>query len=88
MALDPGMLETRLPRSPESEPDNKEFKAGFAIEESAEMSCHNGSSIGIRHCFIHVYFQCNTDVCSYLIVMDYFNPTSMTMQNSAMLLIS
>lgn len=79
MAPDLGMLEMGLHRSPESEPDSKEFKAGFTVEESAEMCCHSGSSIGIRHCFIHVYFQCNPDVCSYLTVMDYFNPASMTM---------
>lgn len=82
MALDLGM---GLHRSPDSEPGSKEFKAGFSVEESAEMSCHSGTSIGIRHCFIHVYFHCNPGVCSYLTAMDYFNPTSMRMQNSAML---
>lgn len=52
------------------------------------MNCHAGRSVGISHCCIDVYSQCNPAVSCDLIFMDYFSPTSMTLQKSAMLLIS
>ena len=52
------------------------------------MNRHSDRSVGIRCCCIDVYSQCDSAVRCDLKFMDYFSPASMTLQKSAMLLIS